>query len=180
MTKIGRPTALIGYDTEMNVQARARGETPPPNKIIRPRTILYAVVIAIVGLIMVYALATRNPVGISALHDRNPVYVTLSDGSIRNAYTVRLLNKELHPRTFRIDLTGLPGAKVELVGTESVGAGNVVEIGPDQTRELRVLVTAPRTNRSQRESIVFTATDTFSGRSAQARDHFIGPERQTR
>ncbi len=180
MTKIGRPTGLIGYDTDLNVQARARGETPEPFRILRPRTMLYAAMIAIVGAIMVYALATRNPVGVSSLHDRNPVYVTLSDGSIRNAYTIRLLNMELHPRSFRIDVRGLEGARLEIAGVESAGQTNVLDIGPNQTREVRVLVTAPRTRHDAREDIAFIVTDTFSGRSARAKDHFFGPERDRR
>lgn len=178
MTKIGRPTGLIGYDTDERVKARARGETPPAYRVLRPRTILYAAIIAIVGAIMLYALLTRSPMGVSAIHDRNPVFVTLSDGSIRNAYTLRLLNKELHPRTFSLRVTGLDGAKLEIVGVEHGGEGNVVEVGPDQTREIRVLVTAPRNRHHEREDIAFIATDTFSGRSARAKDHFIGPERR--
>jgi cytochrome c oxidase accessory protein FixG len=177
MKKIDRPDGLIGYDTDINVQARAKGDTPLANRIVRPRTILYAVIIAVVGAIMVYALATRNPVGVSALHDRNPVYVTLSDGSIRNAYTVRLLNKELHPRSFRLDVRGLEDARVEIAGEEA-SHPNVVEVGPDQTREIRVLVTVPRFGGKERESVTFIATDLFSGRSASARDHFIGPPRR--
>ena len=175
MTKIGRPTGLIGYDTDMNVQARARGETPKAPRIIRPRTILYAAMIAIVGAIMLFALVTRSPIGISALHDRNPVYVTLSDGSIRNGFTLRLINKELHPREFRVEVQGLPDARFEIVGVESNGEANVVTIGPDQTRELRVLVTLPRALKQERENIVFVTTDIFSGRSAVVKDHFIGP-----
>ena len=176
MEKIGRPKGLIGYDTDLNVQARARGDQPEPYRILRPRTILYAAVIALVGSIMVYALATRNPVGVSSLHDRNPVYVTLSDGSIRNAYTMRILNMELHPRSFRIDVRGLDGARLEIPGVESAGQANVVDVGPNQTREVRVLVTAPRTNHHASEDITFIVTDTFSGRSARSKDHFIGPE----
>ena len=42
---------------------------------------------------MTYALATRHNEGVSVLHDRNPLFVRLSDGSLRNAYTVRILNK---------------------------------------------------------------------------------------
>jgi len=50
--------------------------------------------IAAVGAIMLYALLTRSLLDVNVLHDRNPVAVKLSDGSIRNAYTVHLLNKK--------------------------------------------------------------------------------------
>ena len=50
---------------------------------------------------MLYALATRTLLDVNVLHDRNPLAVTLSDGSIRNAYTVRLLNKRGYDRVIR-------------------------------------------------------------------------------
>lgn len=177
MDRIGRRKGLIGYDTEANVQRRQRGESPEKISFVRPRTLLYAGVIAFVGAVMVYALATRNPVGLSALHDRNPVFVTLADGSIRNAYTLRLLNKEQHPRAFVIEARGLEGARVEIVGVEKDSGGQaVVQVGPDQTREVRALVAIGREAlRRHSYDIQFVATDTFSGRSAVARDHFVGP-----
>jgi cytochrome c oxidase accessory protein FixG len=179
MAKIGRPKGLIAYDTDQNVLLRQRGEKPLPHSIIRPRTMLYAGIIAIVAGVMLFALATRNPVGISALHDRNPVFVTLSDGSIRNAYTLRILNKDLHPRSFKVELTGLPGATLDIVGIETAKDGrNLVEVGPDQTRELRALVTAPAGRTPGPSSdIRFHATDVVSGRAASARDHFVAPGR---
>ena len=57
---------------------------------------------------MLYALATRTLLDVNVLHDRNPVAVKLSDGSIRNAYTVRLLNKSGYDRVIAIDV-GRPG-----------------------------------------------------------------------
>jgi cytochrome c oxidase accessory protein FixG len=177
MDKIGRPRGLIGYDTDANVQARMRGEEAEKIRIVRPRTLLYAAVIAIVGAVMLFALVTRSPLGLSALHDRNPVFVTLADGSIRNAFTLRLLNKELHPRAFIVDVSGLPDARLDVVGVEKDASGRaIVEVGPDQTREVRALVTITRDAlHDHSHDIRFVATDTFSGRSAVAKDHFIGP-----
>ena len=50
---------------------------------------------------MLYTLATRDSEGISVIHDRNPIFVRLADGAIRNAYTVRILNKPLETRDVR-------------------------------------------------------------------------------
>ena len=69
-------------------------------QLVRWRTSLYAAIIAIAGGIMIYALATRDSEGISVIHDRNPMFVRLSDGAIRNAYTMRILNKQLESRDF--------------------------------------------------------------------------------
>ena len=76
--------------------------------------------IAAVGAIMLYALLTRSLLDINVLHDRNPVAVKLSDGSIRNAYTVRLLNKRGFDRVIAIDIDGPVNATVHVVGADSV------------------------------------------------------------
>ena len=107
MSEIGRPTGLIAYDTDINGQRRQAGK-PPVYRLIRARTILYAAIIALVGSIMLYALATRSSMSINVLHDRNPLYVLLADGGVRNNYTVRILNKGPE-RTFALDVSGLPG-----------------------------------------------------------------------
>ncbi len=45
--------------------------------------------------VMTYTLATRRSDGVSVIHDRNPIFVRLSDGALRNGYTIRILNKTL-------------------------------------------------------------------------------------
>ena len=65
---------------------------------------------------MLYTLATRRSEGISVIHDRNPIFVRLADGSIRNAFTVHILNKALETRLFELTVEGVPGLDVKLVG----------------------------------------------------------------
>ena len=50
----------------------------------------------------------------------------------------------------------------------------MIEIGPDQGRELRVLVTVPANARLDRSTpLTFRATDTATHETAVAADHFI-------
>jgi cytochrome c oxidase accessory protein FixG len=174
MTKIGRPTGLIAYDTELNVKRRQRGEAPV-YKLLRARTVLYALLIAGVGLAMLTGLALRSFTGISVLHDRNPLYVTLADGSIRNGYTIRVLNKRPIERTFTISAQGLDGARLEIA--EGSGADkNVVTVGPDRTDELRVLVFAPAGAKLGKSTpIRFRIDDVASHETAGADDYFKAP-----
>ena len=99
-------------------------------------------IIAIAGGIMLYMLATRDSEGISVIHDRNPMYVRLSDGALRNAYTIRIVNKQLKYRDFIISVDGLPSTLVDFVGLPPRDDGRqLVAVGPDQTKEVRVTVT---------------------------------------
>jgi cytochrome c oxidase accessory protein FixG len=172
MKKVDRPTGLIAYDTDINIARHAEGKAPI-YRIVRPRTLIYAGIIALVGCVMLYALLTRSLLDISVRHDRNPLFVTLSDGSIRNAHTVHLLNKRHDTSTVALDVEGLPDAEVRVVGLDAPGKP-LVAIGPDQGREVRVLVTIPPASKvDQSTPLTFRATDTATGETAVATDHFV-------
>ena len=128
MKKVDRPTGLIAYDTDINSARRAAGK-PPMYRIVRPRTLIYAGVIAAVGAVMLYTLVNRATLDLSVRHDRNPLFVTLSDGSIRNAYTVHLLNKRPEISAVALAVEGLPGAEVHTVGPDSAVPGHAADHG---------------------------------------------------
>jgi cytochrome c oxidase accessory protein FixG len=138
MDKVGRPRGLIAYDTVSNLEMEPHGGTPI--KLFRPRVMLYAGAIAVVSAIMLTALALRPNLEVSILHDRNPLYVKLSDGGIRNGYTIKLLNKLYEPHSFHLALAGLPGATLTVVGQEHE-AQPVITVPPDQLQSLRAYVT---------------------------------------
>ncbi len=176
MAKVGRPTGLIGYDTDANAKRREERQEPV-YRIVRPRTVLYAALIVGIGALMLVSLLGRASLGVSALHDRNPLFVKLADGSLRNAYTVRLINKTLEERVYRLELVGLPqGTHIEAVGTTVSGERSVLaEVGPDRTRELRVLVTVPKGITEPSVPLSFRLTDIATGAQATVEDFFKGP-----
>jgi cytochrome c oxidase accessory protein FixG len=176
MAKIGRPTRLIAYDTETNVQRRQAGKAPFV-KIVRARTTLYAAIIAIVGAVMLYTLATRRAEAVNVVHDRNPVFVRLSDGAVRNAFTMHVLNKSLETRRFILTVGGLADAFIEVAGDTAAHTGHpTVEIGPDQAREFRVLVTSYETLPPAASiPLIFRVIDTATQRQATTADFFRGP-----
>jgi cytochrome c oxidase accessory protein FixG len=179
MAKIDRPPRLIAYDTDLNVRKRQSGEPTSSTRLVRGRTVLYAAIMLIVGGIMLFSLVTRDVSGLTVIHDRNPLFVALRDGSIRNAYTIRLLNKELETRRFVLTVEGLDGAELEVVGAATSGSGRqVIEVGPDRTAEARILVTrrgAPLADDSI--PVTFVITDETTGVSARTSDHFMGPHK---
>jgi hypothetical protein len=104
------------------------------------------------------------------------MFVRLSDGSVRNAYTIRISNKQLKKREFAVKLDDMPAAKVEFVGVPLRADGRMlVDVGPDQTREVRVLVTNSGRAPPPMTAVVFRLTDIATGQQAIARDHFFAP-----
>ncbi len=176
MTKLGRATGLIAYDTDINIKRRQEGK-PGFVKIIRGRTVLYAGVIVVIGAIMLYTLATRYDLALAAIHDRNPLAVLLKDGSIRNGYTLRIVNKRLQEREFALAISGPSGTSLSIMGTPPRADGRlVITVGPDQTREVRAMVTHSGPDSIYMAPIGFYATDTASGERTAAQDHFHGLE----
>jgi cytochrome c oxidase accessory protein FixG len=175
MEKIGHPPRLIAYDTDLNIKLRQEGKQPQV-RMVRARTLLYAAVIAIVGAVMVYALATRTTESISVIHDRNPAFVRLTDGSLRNGYTVRIVNKQLIAREFALDVTGVPNVSYEFIGVPGSADGRrLVDVGPDQTREVRVLVTSRGASLPHSSAMTFLITDVASGAEARTTNYFSAP-----
>ncbi|WP_143270994.1 cytochrome c oxidase accessory protein CcoG [Bradyrhizobium brasilense] len=176
MKKIGRASRLIGYDNDINIRRRMEGK-PEVFKPVRPRTIVYASLISVVCVMMLYGLLSRTLLDVNVLHDRNPMAVRLSDGSIRNGYTIRLLNKLAFDRVIAIDIDGPPQTSVHVVGVDSATVERpTIVLARDTTTELRLLVTAPADDTSERSMpVTFRVTDIGLGEVATATDHFVFP-----
>jgi len=176
MAKLARPARLIAYDTDVNIRRRIEG-MPPTARLVRPRTILYAAVFVVVGGIMLWSLVARSLTGVDVLHDRNPEFVLLSGGGIRNAYTIRILNQHPDERRFVVAFAGPSGAKLMVVGADNDGGREVVDVRPDQSRELRAVVSLDGVLPSGSQPITFLITDLGDGRTVQASDFFLGPRK---
>lgn len=140
MVKVGLPTRLIAYDNEANVSRRMKGE-PARFRFVRPRTVLYAVVLAIVAGVMIFSFAHRRTIDLDVLRDRNPNFVTLSSGAVRNGYTLKLMNRFDRPRAFVLDLAGIKPQAVNVVGMGDVHLPVTLDVEADKVRTLRVLLT---------------------------------------
>jgi len=121
---------------------------------------------------MLYSLATRADTDISVLHDRSPLFVLLSDGSLRNGFTVKAMNKQRVERHLSLTVEGLPGAELSIVGQTDA----VLVIGPDDLRSFRVYVRAPRADlTSDSVPFAFILTDAGSKTTVHYQTMFRGP-----
>lgn len=119
MEKVGKPRGLIDYLALSDEANERAGDQPRPiwKHVFRPRVIMYTTLWSLVGIGLIFALFIRPDIEMTVAPVRNPTFVTLSDGSIRNTYDVRLLNKHGDDRPFRVTLVGDPSMRVQLEGT---------------------------------------------------------------
>ena len=185
MAKMGWPRELITYDSLANMNARARGERPR-YRFVRGRTIIYAALVVIVTAIMAVSLATRSTAGLNVLQVRAPLFVRLSDGSIRNGYTLKIANKERAVKTLRLTVSGLSGAELSVIGRQRAADGSItVAVPPDSVGTFNAFVRMPahlaaeneETEAEDSEHFKFQATDVTTGEVASHEAVFSAPAR---
>jgi len=176
MHRIGRDPWLITWDTLAHQNAKAAGRDEPTHWV-RPRTLIYAGVMLAVATVMLVALIRRPLIELSALHDRAPLFVRVSDGSIRNAYTIKIVNKTQREAQFELTLEGLPNASLALA--EQSPPRNerlIMPVGIDAVGTFRVLLQdKPPSTDDGSLPFHFVLRDPASGETATSQAHFMGP-----
>ncbi|MCW9002600.1 MAG: cytochrome c oxidase accessory protein CcoG, partial [Rhodospirillales bacterium] len=177
MDRFNLPRGLITYDSNHNQLARSKSE-PTKLNLVRPRTIGYVAVMGLVALVMAFSLVTRSRIEINVLHDRSPLFVTLSDGSIRNGYTFKVLNMENMKKDYLLSVKGVDGATLTVIGIEKDGAAEVaLPVEGDRVASFQVYV---RTKRSaldgNSKAMTFILKDTHTGVEVAHEAVFRGPE----
>jgi cytochrome c oxidase accessory protein FixG len=176
MRRVDRPLDLIALSTERNQADLAAGR-PTEHHLLRPRTIVYAAIILVLGVAVLIALSLRSSVDVNILHDRNPLFVTLSDGSIRNGYTVKILNKSHAPQLYDLILEGPAGATLGVVGQQAESARRIELLAnPDSVTSHRVFVTAPRAEVTEEvQPLAMILSEQQSGARVTRETVFRGP-----
>lgn len=183
MTKVQKPKGLIAYDSERNTQNAVRGETRFSFRWFRARSVMYATIWAAVGMIMVVSLTIRPNFDITALHDRSPLFVTLSDGSVRNAYDIKIMNKYREDREFVLSVSGLGVSSITRPETDLVSeTSDVIRLIAPATSQssFRVFISATQAGaitQAIRDNIEIelVLTDVTSGEQRRADGFFYGP-----
>jgi cytochrome c oxidase accessory protein FixG len=173
MMRVGLPKGLIGYDTDANI-ARRRAGIPERYRFIRPRTMLYGGVFALVAIVMTYSFLTRATLGVDVLRDRNPDFVMLSDGSVRNGYTLKVLNHANETRTFALEMRGAKVSRVAVIGIDSARFPVRITVDPDRVRTVRLLLTlAPDQRKAGPLPLSFSLTDMATGEQQITQSLFV-------
>ncbi len=175
MDRIGKPRGLIDYMALTDETNERAGKAPKPiwQHVLRPRTILYTTLWSLVGVFLVVALFMRADVDMTVAPVRNPTFVTLSDGSIRNVYEIRFRNKHGEERPFKLTVVGDEPFTLTMEGTDT----NTVVIPADSTKLVRTYVVAPKGSAaadSERVDIRLWVEDEASGERAYKDTVFNG------
>lgn len=179
MGQLGRERGLIDYATLEDCEhERAGGERRSILKTaLHWRTLAYFGVWAAIGVGLLFALGTRTRIDLSVAKDRNPPFMLLSNGEVRNDYTLKLRNMEARPRPMSVTLEGLPGAVMwtDEMGRQSASRELQLTVAADQTKPVRVYVVAPAGTEEEEFTFVLAARDREAG-GDRAETRFDAPE----
>jgi cytochrome c oxidase accessory protein FixG len=163
MDKMGYPKGLIRYTTENELEGA-------PRHILRPRVIVYTVLLAGIALALVTAVLLRTPLELHVIRDRNVLYRPTDQGLVENVYILKIINMDNEPHVYTIHAEGIEGLQLKTELDE-------VALMAGEVRELPVHVEVDPCNLKQQSTpIVFEvqAVDD-SGLSDREAARFLGP-----
>ncbi|WP_135077003.1 cytochrome c oxidase accessory protein CcoG [Terasakiella sp. SH-1] len=147
MEKFGLPKKLISYDSQHNINQRA-GKIPvsltkSKTSLLRPRNLVYLTILLTTVSLTIFGFSSREMTKITVLKDRVPFFVTLSNGQIQNAYTIRVLNKSDQDKQFGLSASGEYVPELKILGQTD----NTIKVAAGQVVTLRVFAkgSAPQT-----------------------------------
>lgn len=173
MVKVDRPKGLIAFDTIQNIERRQAGETPR-YRFIRGRTLFYSVLFVAIAGVMITSLALRSNLDVNVQRDRAPLFVPLSTGQVRNAYTIKILNKADAARDVEISIDGVSGGQLQANDIPVIGNKITLKAGSDRVAQVRLFVLAdPEQQTARSTNIVVNVKATGDGEIAHTKSVFI-------
>ncbi|MBK1718480.1 cytochrome c oxidase accessory protein CcoG [Thiocystis violacea] len=167
MDKVGRPRGLIRYASLDELEG-----LPTKTLLLRPRVWVYSAILALALGGIVYGLTSLAPMELKVLHERAPLFVLQSDGSIQNKYTLKILNKTPDILSVTIRVSGHD--QIRLAGAEEP-----IETAPGGVTPAVVFVRIPRRLlAAEQQPIVFRVEAERSSGDPVATEResvFIGP-----
>ncbi len=163
MDSFGFPQGLIRYDSEKNLAAAV--PAPPRADWKRLKTIGYGAALILMSSYLAYSIVTRGSYDRAVNQIRQPLYVVLSNGDIRNRYQVRITNKAAQDQTYAISAGGIPAGALDL------GNFREITIKPGHSGLVQVSVHLPPEIAEHTRH--FELTITPRGKPAEARSETV-------
>ena len=111
MDKMNYPRGLILNSTQNGLEQNlTRSEMF--QRILRPRVLLYATVLATVTIGMFWSLLARPLFKVDVVRDRGTIGRMVGQGQIENVYRLQIMNATEHGQQYGLAITGVDGARI--------------------------------------------------------------------
>ena len=162
MDKMGYDRGLVRYSTEHALHGK-------PYKLVRPRTMVYTVLLSVLVVSLASLILFRQPVILDVIRDRNTLYRDVGRQGIENSYTVRIVNKHNRNHEYELSVRGLDGIMIR--------TDTLVPVAAESVQTVPTAVTAPHESAVGGQTIEFVlqAVDDPSIRMV-TESRFRGPQ----
>lgn len=168
MDKIGKPRGLIRYASLDELSGK------PTRKIYQhPRTLVYIGIIFIALLGIVYGLTHLGSMTLSVIPERQPLFVSMSDGSVQNKYDFKVVNKT--DKDLRVKVSAAGGVEGQVI----IGAEENPMTHHGRGTSFTIFVKAPGKNIKQEVTPIDFRVESLDDPSifAEYSSMFNGPKR---
>lgn len=122
MEKMDYPKGLIKYTTLNTIDGKK-------THILRPRIIVYALILLSVTVGSIAGIAVRSPIELDIIRDRNSLFRETDEGLIENVYTLKVINKDDKPHEYKVSATGIEDMKLFMNSSRIFAdSGLVIEV----------------------------------------------------
>lgn len=180
MDKLGKDRGLIRYNTLNNAIPSGSMKwwhLPKYVNLLRFRTLFYGTLISVVTGVMLVTLLTRPMLDMNIVRHRNPLYITLSDGSIRNTFTLHMINKTWEKQQYQLSVEGFKGASIH---TNLKDQPRILNVSANKVGNFRVFLDIPFKNLPSEEGsfpITIKAQNINNNDTATYKTVVVLPER---
>ena len=112
MDKLGYARGLVKYSTQ-NAIDHAWTRAQMVRRVLRPRVLVYAGILAAVSLALLVSLALRPPFKVDVVRDRGALARLVQDAVVENVYRLQIMNATEARQRYSISVSGLPGIAVD-------------------------------------------------------------------
>ena len=142
MDKVGYERGLIRYTTE-NGMINHWSRSSMLRRVLRPRVLVYASILALLTAVLVVSLALRTPFRADVVRDRGVMSRIVEGGLLENVYRMQLMNATEQPQSFRIRARGVDGLR--LVARDT-GDADSIALEPAQSKWITLYLQVPDGN----------------------------------
>jgi cytochrome c oxidase accessory protein FixG len=171
MTKVGKPTGLIRYSSQDGIAGK-------PRRLLRLRTVLYPLVLAVLLGGLGYAMITKAPADITVLRGLDGPFTEQADGRISNQMRVKVTNRRETAQQYSLVVDGVTGPDISNAEVQVVAPENPLLVAAGESRTTTVFIVLPeRAFVNGERFITITITDSQGYRDSESY-RLLGPSRE--
>jgi cytochrome c oxidase accessory protein FixG len=134
MDRMGYQKGLVRYATQ-NALTDHLDTSQVLRKVLRPRVLIYGTLLMLLTAVLFGSLATRNPVRVDVIRDRNALARIVDAGNVENTYRLHFMNASESPQRLVLSVEGLDGIVI--------AGPTAYDVGPASNRAVPVNVQVP-------------------------------------